>query len=439
MDSSVDEEEVITSTADSRRERDGSNESIITSLKSLDRVSTTSTGSVVTVSPSTGGASSTLASATGSGSTVNSSLSLPVRTANGTVVFTSVPSPSGVKHNPVSQTIAVPQPGGSVSIVQLLPNQSNVVQSVIQPVNQQSVIQATGGAASASAAAVASVQAVSIPKNIIFFNKGGQGSVIQSTETNEMNSMQPVHLISSSRSDHGETLIPSQHTTQTPSPLLDEESKKRREVLERRPSYRKILNDLSSADVGSSTSIADIKSEDDGESSESSNAATIAVSSPYVKVVPASAIQLASASQDGTIQGLQTLTMTNAASGGNTIVQYTTQGQDGQFFVPVTVSAADLQAYQLRASATGVPTGLPQGVVMTSPTTLTSPHGQNAEEAAKKRELRLAKNREAAKECRRKKKEYIKCLEQHVNVLEQQNKALIEELKSLKELYCQKE
>lgn len=44
--------------------------------------------------------------------------------------------------------------------------------------------------------------------------------------------------------------------------------------------------------------------------------------------------------------------------------------------------------------------------------------------------------REAAKECRRKKKEYIKCLENRVAVLENQNKALIEELKSLKELYC---
>lgn len=61
-----------------------------------------------------------------------------------------------------------------------------------------------------------------------------------------------------------------------------------------------------------------------------------------------------------------------------------------------------------------------------------------AEEASRKRELRLLKNRDAAKECRRKKKEYIKCLENRVAVLENQNKALIDELKSLKELYCQK-
>ena len=46
--------------------------------------------------------------------------------------------------------------------------------------------------------------------------------------------------------------------------------------------------------------------------------------------------------------------------------------------------------------------------------------------------------REAARICRGKKKEYIKCLENRVAVLENQNKALIEELKSLKDLYCSK-
>jgi hypothetical protein len=47
--------------------------------------------------------------------------------------------------------------------------------------------------------------------------------------------------------------------------------------------------------------------------------------------------------------------------------------------------------------------------------------------------------REAARECRRKKKEYIKCLENRVAVLENQNKALIEELKSLNDLYTGKQ
>lgn len=46
---------------------------------------------------------------------------------------------------------------------------------------------------------------------------------------------------------------------------------------------------------------------------------------------------------------------------------------------------------------------------------------------------------EAARECRRKKKEYIRCLETRVSALESQNKALIEELRQLKELYCQRE
>lgn len=46
--------------------------------------------------------------------------------------------------------------------------------------------------------------------------------------------------------------------------------------------------------------------------------------------------------------------------------------------------------------------------------------------------------REAARECRRKKKEYVKCLENRVAVLENQNKTLIEELKTLKDLYSHK-
>ncbi|XP_076012202.1 cyclic AMP-dependent transcription factor ATF-1-like [Genypterus blacodes] len=55
-----------------------------------------------------------------------------------------------------------------------------------------------------------------------------------------------------------------------------------------------------------------------------------------------------------------------------------------------------------------------------------------------KRTIRLAKNREAAQECRRKKKEYIKCLESRVAVLENQNLALIKELRSFKDLHCVK-
>lgn len=52
--------------------------------------------------------------------------------------------------------------------------------------------------------------------------------------------------------------------------------------------------------------------------------------------------------------------------------------------------------------------------------------------------LSVVTSREAARECRRKKKEYVKCLENRVAVLEKQNKMLIEELKALKDLYCHK-
>ncbi|XP_009504098.2 cAMP-responsive element modulator isoform X9 [Phalacrocorax carbo] len=99
-----------------------------------------------------------------------------------------------------------------------------------------------------------------------------------------------------------------------------------------------------------------------------------------------------------------------------------------------TAATGDMPAYQIRTPTTT----LPQGVVMAaSPGTLHSSQ-QLAEEATRKRELRLLKNREAARECRRKKKEYVKCLENRVAVLENQNKTLIEELKALKDLYCHK-
>ncbi|XP_064018652.1 cAMP-responsive element modulator isoform X5 [Pogoniulus pusillus] len=99
-----------------------------------------------------------------------------------------------------------------------------------------------------------------------------------------------------------------------------------------------------------------------------------------------------------------------------------------------TAATGDMPTYQIRTPTTN----LPQGVVMaTSPGTLHSPQ-QLAEEATRKRELRLMKNREAAKACRRRKKEYIKCLESRVAVLEVQNKKLIEELETLKDICSSK-
>ncbi|KAM7155461.1 cAMP-responsive element modulator isoform 14-T16 [Molossus nigricans] len=155
------------------------------------------------------------------------------------------------------------------------------------------------------------------------------------------------------------------------------DSHKRREILSQRPSYRKILNELSS-DVPGVPKIEEEKSEGEGTPPK---IATMAV--------PTSIYQTSTG-------------------------QYTATG--------------DMPTYQIRAPTTA----LPQGVVMAaSPGSLHS-HQQLAEEATRKRELRLMKNREAAKECRRRKKEYVKCLESRVAVLEVQNKKLIEELETLK-------
>ncbi|XP_029839329.1 cyclic AMP-dependent transcription factor ATF-1 isoform X2 [Ixodes scapularis] len=339
---------------------------------------------------------------------------------NGTVVFA---SPAQVKQlnvvpSSTTQALAVQQPGGGVSIVHVsIPNQQMHVQSVIQP-NQQSVIQAAGGAALQT-----------LGKNVILVNKG---SVIHSADGDA--GVHPVQLIPAGKLDA---------TGQAAMVTGEDEPKKRRELLARRPSYRRILNELSSTEaqgaVASLTEEAKEEQEDDPDGTITVAGTQYHTAAGLLKVVPASAIQLATVTQEGSLQGLQTLTMTNAGSAATagTIVQYA-QGQDGQFFVPVTVSAADLQAYQIRTTGGGGSNqGLTQSVVMAPAASLQSQQSL-AEEASRKRELRLLKNRDAAKECRRKKKEYIKCLENRVAVLENQNKALIDELKSLKELYCQK-
>ncbi|KAK2857029.1 hypothetical protein Q5P01_005764 [Channa striata] len=220
------------------------------------------------------------------------------------------------------------------------------------------------------------------------------------------------------------------------------DSQKRREILSRRPSYRKILNDLSS-DVPAVPRIEEEKSEDDSAPAIT----TVTMPTPiyqtssgqYIAITQGGAIQLANNGTDG-VQGLQTLTMANAAAAqpGTTILQYAQTSDGQQILVPsnqVVVQAAsgDVQAYQIRTAPTSTIT---PGVVMaTSPALGTS---GGTEEVTRKREVRLMKNREAARECRRKKKEYVKCLENRVAVLENQNKTLIEELKALKDLYCHK-
>ncbi|XP_038215540.1 cyclic AMP response element-binding protein B isoform X2 [Zerene cesonia] len=243
------------------------------------------------------------------------------------------------------------------SIVQLtLPTQapSAQVQSVIQP-NQQSVIQTASN-----------IQSVQLPKgNVILVSK--PNSVIHTTQ----GTLQTLQI-----KPEPNTVVSTQGQSCSDESGSDDESPKRkyREMLTRRPSYRKILNDLGGAEIAENRMGTKPGPENE-----------VSLSSPlsFAPVIPAGALQ--------TESGLHTLAV-SGTTGGGAIVQYATN-QDGQFYVP--------------------------------------------EDQTRKRELRLLKNREAARECRRKKKEYIKCLENRVAVLENQNKALIEELKSLKELYCQ--
>ncbi|XP_068899292.1 cyclic AMP-responsive element-binding protein 1 isoform X2 [Tenebrio molitor] len=253
----------------------------------------------------------------------------------------------------------------ATNIVQLtLPSHTQAqVQSVIQP-NQQSVIQTA-----------ANIQPMLGKGNVILVSK--PNSVIQTTQ-GSLSGLQTLQVkVVDAASDDS---------------FSEEESpKKRRDLLTRRPSYRKILNDLGGGEIAE-TKVEQISSEADSELSSHSI--------PYHAVLPG-AIQISGGK--GT-QGIHTLTMTNSTAGG-AIVQYA-QGQE--FFVP-----GEFVAQSGNLS------------------------GGNGEDQDRKREMRLLKNREAARECRRKKKEYIKCLENRVAVLENQNKALIDELKSLKELYCQ--
>ncbi|KAK7593107.1 hypothetical protein V9T40_007859 [Parthenolecanium corni] len=272
------------------------------------------------------------------------------------------------------------------------------VQSVIQP-NQQSVIQsATGG-----------LQPTVLTKgNVILVSK--PNSVIQTPQ----GSLQTLQVVVEARGTADDDSL---------SPRDNHKAKRHHELLAHNPGRRKQL-----LEDGLAAATADIfpKVESSGSDCDSNIdgdllAHSISVAGAghhYQSVLSdeaaggASHLQLPSQSKD--VHGLPTITMTTAGatSGAGTILHYA--GQDGQFFVPgEIVVMQNTGAGGSDSSGGGVP-----------------------EEQAKKREIRLLKNREAARECRRKKKEYIKCLENRVAVLEAQNKALIDELKSLKELYC---
>ncbi|KAL1233872.1 Cyclic AMP-responsive element-binding protein 1 [Trichinella pseudospiralis] len=255
-------------------------------------------------------------------------------------------------------------------------------------------------------------------------------------------------------------------------PISEEEAKRRRELLARRPSYRKILNDLSGYEL-------EIKPKLDTCTPEQPGDALGVVNSSGPTAVHSSVI-LPSSMPDGIADTTRSL-MSHGATSGLLHYAQTTDG-NGQILLPSTFVRGDvcrgvkLEPYDFAAvsgdllglkpvsssSALSAPAarsagaaaaaaalvnqGLlpaftpPSDVNCSSPSKSSSstPNPSGPEEAVRKRELRLLKNREAAKECRRKKKEYVKCLESRVTVLETQNKQLIEELKNLKELYCQK-
>ena len=145
-----------------------------------------------------------------------------------------------------------------------------------------------------------------------------------------------------------------------------------------------------------------------GGASSSSGVQTISINGQQYQIVSPSVEGLQTIAVGGS--GATATAAASSSSGSGSVVQYTPVSQNGQtVFLPGTVG--------------GVGSSSGSGGLLAS------------EEASRKREIRLLKNREAARECRNKKKEYIKCLENRVAVLENQNKALIEELKSLKELY----
>jgi len=236
-------------------------------------------------------------------------------------------------------------------------------------------------------------------------------------------------------------------------------SKHRREVLIRQPSYCKILDDLqgteekvlkqATAKMKGQHNVLEVSTTEDdgGEDGSAGSSPTGGVVSSAVAASGASqAVQTISINgqqyqivSPAPIDGIQTINVGGGGAGSSGVLQYAATTQNGQtIFLPgtaqqvVTVGSA---AVAPGNSSSGGSVSLANVPGTSGMGLLSSGTHHGPEEASRKREIRLLKNREAARECRNKKKEYIKCLENRVAVLENQNKALIEELKSLKELY----
>merc|ERR1712168_1490026 len=170
----------------------------------------------------------------------------------------------------------------------------------------------------------------------------------------------------------------------------------------RRPSYRKILNELSGPPDQRSDSVKD---EPSGGSKSSESSESESASQGITSMQPPTAIYQTGS---GTIAGLQTFSMANALG------QTTLVPQEGGMWLPgnqvVLHDSGSNQMYQIRNpnTSSNLSSVVMSGAAMQSPQ-------QMAEEASRKR-----------------KKEYVKCLETRVAVLENQNKQLIDELKTLK-------
>jgi len=121
------------------------------------------------------------------------------------------------------------------------------------------------------------------------------------------------------------------------------------------------------------------------------------------------------------------------------------QQQQQQMFNPLPPVMTPTHGIPPRPGAGGPPSAMGFGVAgnprgrgrMASGGWLQDPmHSILEEEKERKREMKLLKNREAAREGREKKRRYQMLLEARVSILETQNRALIEELKALKFLFC---
>jgi len=239
------------------------------------------------------------------------------------------------------------------------------------------------------------VQVTSIGGQQIFQSGKGQQYLIvnQSLQGNGGR----IQIVSSEKQESGETV------------LVPSDAMRRREILARQPSYCKILNDLKEVESSESEEqeISGEAVEGKAEKGESETQTVVINGQAYQIVTP---INL--------MGGVSTAATVQAPS--QTV-------SSAQFSSAPTNGAA--------GSSVFIPAGSSDQQIVTVQSNTNGSSGNQAEEAARKREVRLMKNREAARECRNKKKEYIKCLENRVAVLENQNKALIEELKSLKELY----